>query len=239
MNNELMMKYGLRNITRMTVPSFDVASRYAERRNTVWKSTSNRLFQGFQPLTGVKTLLGGAKRSGDAVGALRTTPLQCRPRTSAGTQHFFTGLTGFAGLTGFTRFAGFTGLSIMRRLVETGRAPSPQCSLQRYKRLAISPPLGNEGERKSTSNRLFQGFQPLTGVKTLLGGAKRSSDAAGALRATPLQCRPRTSAGTQHFFTGFTGFTRFTGLSIMRRLEKNPKDFLIRENSIKIKKKFV
>jgi hypothetical protein len=36
-------------------------------------------------------------------------------------------------------FTGFTGLSIMRRLVETRRATSPQCSLQRYKRLATTP----------------------------------------------------------------------------------------------------
>jgi hypothetical protein len=118
MNNELMMKYGLRNITRMTAPSFDIASRYVERWSTVWKTTSNRLIQGFQPLTGVKTLLGGAKRSR---GKARLTPTRRLPlqRTSAGThglqirasdEHFFIGLTRFAGLTRFT------GLSIMRRL---------------------------------------------------------------------------------------------------------------------------
>jgi hypothetical protein len=58
-------------------------SRYAERRGSAvetgraltgfktpvrdWKAISGSLIQGFQTLTGVKTLLGGAKRSSDAV----------------------------------------------------------------------------------------------------------------------------------------------------------------------------
>jgi hypothetical protein len=43
----------------------------------VWNVTSNRLIQGFQPLTGVKTLLGGAKRSSDAVETQCIASLQC------------------------------------------------------------------------------------------------------------------------------------------------------------------
>jgi hypothetical protein len=67
-----------------------------------------------------------------------------------------------------------------------------------------------------------QRFQTLTGVKTLTGGAKPFG----------------LNAAVERFFTGLTRFAgltrllrvirylRFIRLSIMRRLEKNPKDFL-------------
>jgi hypothetical protein len=90
----------------------------------------------------------------------------------------------------------------MRRFAAGGSPPFPNGGeiaerLQRYKRLATSPPSGNGGERKA---------QP---------------EVASPLIVHSSQCAVRNDDRA----------------GVMRRLEKNPKDFLIREirNKWKVK----
>jgi hypothetical protein len=125
------------------------------------------------PLTGFKTLLGFEKRSSDAVETRRAPSLQCRGG-------FFTRLTRFAGFTGFTGF--------MRRFAVGARRALPlqrRCggedvirSLKSLKTLKTLKTLKSLTATFGVASRYggLMGFQTLTGVKTLLGGAKRSSD---------------------------------------------------------------